>query len=124
MSLGTSRGWNSKSTPASVSDETPSGERRTMTTVSSSRGERGRSAFSEVMTFAAPEHASPAAERMVDFVFSEIWRRPGLSRRDRWFVTLPCVAAADAEAPLRRSEEHTSELQSRGHLVCRLLLEK
>ena len=23
-----------------------------------------------------------------------------------------------------RSEEHTSELQSRGHLVCRLLLEK
>src|SRR5690625_6826313 len=25
---------------------------------------------------------------------------------------------------LYRSEEHTSELQSRGHLVCRLLLEK
>src|SRR5207253_11325768 len=25
---------------------------------------------------------------------------------------------------LGRSEEHTSELQSRGHLVCRLLLEK
>src|SRR5207253_9444708 len=27
-------------------------------------------------------------------------------------------------APESRSEEHTSELQSRGHLVCRLLLEK
>src|SRR5690625_6926208 len=26
--------------------------------------------------------------------------------------------------PIIRSEEHTSELQSRGHLVCRLLLEK
>src|SRR5437870_12064255 len=26
--------------------------------------------------------------------------------------------------PRDRSEEHTSELQSRGHLVCRLLLEK
>src|SRR5690554_7391738 len=26
--------------------------------------------------------------------------------------------------PLMRSEEHTSELQSRPHLVCRLLLEK
>src|SRR5207253_11316005 len=26
--------------------------------------------------------------------------------------------------PPARSEEHTSELQSRGHLVCRLLLEK
>src|SRR5690625_7279356 len=27
-------------------------------------------------------------------------------------------------ATLKRSEEHTSELQSRGQLVCRLLLEK
>src|SRR3989442_10934983 len=26
--------------------------------------------------------------------------------------------------PVKRSEEHTSELQSRPHLVCRLLLEK
>src|SRR5690625_6972575 len=29
-----------------------------------------------------------------------------------------------ASANSARSEEHTSELQSRGHLVCRLLLEK
>src|SRR6266699_6736477 len=29
-----------------------------------------------------------------------------------------------AEVGYRRSEEHTSELQSRPHLVCRLLLEK
>src|SRR5207253_9878307 len=40
----------------------------------------------------------------------------------------PCWSppgGVDAEAPaLPRSEEHTSELQSRGHLVCRLLLEK
>src|SRR5437660_3783185 len=28
------------------------------------------------------------------------------------------------DPPAHRSEEHTSELQSRGHLVCRLLLEK
>src|SRR5439155_27337526 len=28
------------------------------------------------------------------------------------------------QLPKGRSEEHTSELQSRGHLVCRLLLEK
>src|SRR5690625_7078253 len=28
------------------------------------------------------------------------------------------------EGPFYISEEHTSELQSRGHLVCRLLLEK
>src|SRR5690606_39439550 len=33
-------------------------------------------------------------------------------------------ASDDPIAPLRRSEEHTSELQSREKLVCRLLLEK
>src|SRR5690625_6110925 len=41
-------------------------------------------------------------------------------------VRLPLESAihrlADTSTP--RSEEHTSELQSRGHLVCRLLLEK
>src|SRR5690625_6892224 len=30
----------------------------------------------------------------------------------------------DLKEAFDRSEEHTSELQSRGHLVCRLLLEK
>src|SRR5439155_23025783 len=39
---------------------------------------------------------------------------PGLSARRVALVDFPCA----------RSEEHTSELQSRGHLVCRLLLEK
>src|SRR5690625_2949546 len=33
-------------------------------------------------------------------------------------------ALVEKEEPNLRSEEHTSELQSRGHLVCRLLLEK
>src|SRR5437870_8960079 len=33
------------------------------------------------------------------------------------------VAPAPGAAAQYRSEEHTSELQSRGHLVCRLLLE-
>src|SRR5690625_6446274 len=35
--------------------------------------------------------------------------------------TVPRVASPTGT---ERSEEHTSELQSRGHLVCRLLLEK
>src|SRR5689334_23735035 len=38
-----------------------------------------------------------------------------------------CRSAAAVEKPaalLHRSEEHTSELQSQFHLVCRLLLEK
>src|SRR2546422_8368258 len=35
----------------------------------------------------------------------------------------PCASPLRSRAPAR-SEEHTSELQSRLHLVCRLLLEK
>src|SRR3989442_3913644 len=35
-----------------------------------------------------------------------------------------CEAHRPAQGGPRRSEEHTSELQSRPHLVCRLLLEK
>src|SRR5439155_25047200 len=43
-------------------------------------------------------------------------------------VCAACMSSARrTDVPHRccaRSEEHTSELQSRGHLVCRLLLEK
>src|SRR5690625_6357898 len=47
-----------------------------------------------------------------------------------WFPSwLEVPSAPDPQQALarttgERSEEHTSELQSRGHLVCRLLLEK
>src|SRR2546422_8789338 len=34
------------------------------------------------------------------------------------------ITRPDGRQPVVRSEEHTSELQSRLHLVCRLLLEK
>src|SRR5439155_18581052 len=48
---------------------------------------------------------------------------------DRGSVQLPMEdvlgwVKSAAESVRIRSEEHTSELQSRGHLVCRLLLEK
>jgi 4-carboxymuconolactone decarboxylase len=61
----------------------------------------GRRTFAEVMTFEPPADGSPVVSHgLIDFVFAEIWARPGLSRRDRRFVTLACVAAADAEGPL------------------------
>src|SRR3712207_8118114 len=48
-------------------------------------------------------------------------RRPhGTGRPDRLAVTV----ASHPPGPAARSEEHTSELQSRQYLVCRLLLEK
>src|SRR5690625_6590408 len=55
--------------------------------------------------------------------------RPSAAGRDaprgRHTPRRPCRSGpARPAAPGNRSEEHTSELQSRGHLVCRLLLEK
>src|SRR5258708_10297267 len=47
----------------------------------------------------------------------------GQVRRDRRLVEMD-AAQQQAGAGLARSEEHTSELQSPDHLVCRLLLEK
>src|SRR3712207_7834862 len=44
----------------------------------------------------------------------------GFSRLPRGAVTVACASRPSR----RRSEEHTSELQSRQYLVCRLLLEK
>src|SRR5690606_42032184 len=41
-----------------------------------------------------------------------------------WAATRGRTGAATAVEPWTRSEEHTSELQSRENLVCRLLLEK
>src|SRR5258707_4218335 len=41
-----------------------------------------------------------------------------------WFGELGIFCWRVARAAVTRSEEHTSELQSRQYLVCRLLLEK
>src|SRR2546429_5763938 len=47
-----------------------------------------------------------------------------LSQRQSQFFTLARKQSFLDGADRERSEEHTSELQSRLHLVCRLLLEK
>src|SRR5258708_27166553 len=71
------------------------------------------------------------------FPYTTLFRSGGIGARRR----LPCRVRIDAVPPLlprrvcldpahetysprKRSEEHTSELQSPDHLVCRLLLEK
>src|SRR2546430_4668490 len=51
-----------------------------------------------------------------------------VSQRDYYALaavfTVPRWTARVIDAPGKRSEEHTSELQSQSNLVCRLLLEK
>src|SRR2546422_5083147 len=50
--------------------------------------------------------------------------RDGRDSLERRAHAVPVVLAQKDHGQLVRSEEHTSELQSRLHLVCRLLLEK
>src|SRR2546429_6311729 len=57
----------------------------------------------------------------ISFPTAQRWHRDGWRHRARF----PHRIESDAGPPGGvRSEEHTSELQSRLHLVCRLLLEK
>src|SRR5687768_18023522 len=82
----------------------------------------------------------PRPPRSTLFPYTTLFRSPGICTIDS-SESSPCRAAlctgtpstgstvCDATMPGRcaappRSEEHTSELQSRLHLVCRLLLEK
>src|SRR5439155_22525797 len=61
----------------------------------------------------APSSSSIRTRRSSSRVSGRATRRP---------ANAPALGSALIVMP--RSEEHTSELQSRGHLVCRLLLEK
>src|SRR5437870_9090434 len=87
-----------------------------------------------------PGHRRPYAFRR-DLPPPDLHSFPTRRSSDLAILTLPvgliigflvALAQQSEEKPLRqrhqeaddRSEEHTSELQSRGHLVCRLLLEK
>src|SRR3712207_7455617 len=61
-----------------------------------------------------PDRPGPGAGRI---------RRPGDRHGRLRAVLLGMVATGERSCDTRRSEEHTSELQSRQYLVCRLLLQ-
>src|SRR5256884_7308839 len=73
---------------------------------------------------------SPAARsRALPVRLQSARRRRGVATRQRHRLLAPRPVGrgtheGSGAQGLRRSEEHTSELQSRLHLVCRLLLEK
>src|SRR3712207_7831937 len=75
--------------------------------------------------FSRPARASSSVCATWDFGLSS----PILSMASRNFCRSSALSMTSALAPIistpnSRSEEHTSELQSRQYLVCRLLLEK
>jgi 4-carboxymuconolactone decarboxylase len=76
--------------------------------------------FREVMTVEPTPARTPFAAATRAFVFGEVWSRPGLSRRDRRWITLACVAAADAPEPI---ESHAYAALNSGDIGLDELLE-
>lgn len=44
---------------------------------------------------------TPFGKAARDFVFAEVWDRPGLDRRSRRWITLACVTAAGSPTAMR-----------------------
>src|SRR5690625_6106748 len=89
---------------------------------------------------------STLINRLANRKVTRIGARPGITKRQQWIkirselelldtpgilwpkfddeiIGKRLAAIGTIKDDLIRSEEHTSELQSRGHLVCRLLLD-
>ncbi|MFC4595799.1 carboxymuconolactone decarboxylase family protein [Sphingobium tyrosinilyticum] len=66
------------------------------------RRKAGQASFERVLRFAPPAGATtPLIDAAQDFVFAEVWNRPGLDTRSRRWITLACVAAARAPVAIR-----------------------
>src|SRR5690554_2074681 len=66
-----------------------------------------------------------AEEIDLSYTLSDEFMHKSAAMRGSIMIVGPLLARfGEAVVPKPRSEEHTSELQSRPHLVCRLLLEK
>jgi 4-carboxymuconolactone decarboxylase len=61
----------------------------------------GVESFREVNLIDAPQQDSPYFHAgIINFVFGHLWQRPGLTRRERRLITIPCVGVSDAIGPI------------------------
>ncbi len=65
------------------------------------RLQRGEQEFRDVNLVPAPARNTPYQQAgILNFVFGHLWQRPGLTRRDRRFITVPCVGVSEAPMPI------------------------
>lgn len=73
----------------------------------------GAANFSAVMTFPSPPPISPYFEGgILNFVFGEMWMRPGLDQRSRRWLTMVGVADSASTTPIR---SHTYAAMASGN---------
>lgn len=65
------------------------------------RSARGEATLQEVLGVTGCAAATPFTEAARDFLFAEVWARPGLDRRSRRWITLACVCAAGSQIGMR-----------------------
>src|SRR5258708_13777745 len=112
-------------------------KQRTLTIFRMNTYEKQREGRPVIVNQISAEEICPACPDLVgalipilcpDFQLSTVNFRPshllGLRRRVRGRLSRPLKMRRSKVDSRKRSEEHTSELQSPDHLVCRLLLEK
>ena len=79
------------------------------------RTQGGEQEFADVNFVPAPPRGIPYFEAgILRYVFGDLWKRPGLSRRDRRFVTVPCVGLDDATGPI---ESHVYSAMRSGDIT-------
>src|SRR3712207_7381438 len=83
-----------------------------------------RSTLFPYTTLFRSERSPRSRRRLVRAARPDAWRCGGDVEDEPRVVVAFLLAIARPAARTSRSEEHTSELQSRQYLVCRLLLEK
>jgi 4-carboxymuconolactone decarboxylase len=67
----------------------------------SERRARGVKMMREVTAAEPPPVADPYMEFTADAVFGDVWTRPGLTRKERRWISLTCAAAASAQPALQ-----------------------
>ncbi|MDE2597888.1 MAG: carboxymuconolactone decarboxylase family protein [Sphingomonadales bacterium] len=65
------------------------------------RTAQGMAEFTTTMTFSGGPSISPFLEAINNFVFGEMWCRPGLDQRSRRWITLVGVCESCADTPIR-----------------------
>jgi 4-carboxymuconolactone decarboxylase len=64
------------------------------------RNDKGHAEFTATMTFPPGPPSSPFLQAINNFVFGEMWWRPGLDERSRRWITLVGVCESAAEIPI------------------------
>lgn len=65
------------------------------------RWSRGAAEFAAVNGFPAPARGDDyVVDVVIDHVFSEIWTRPGLTRKERRWIAITCASMSGAQVPM------------------------